>query len=343
MSRQIEKQFIDFFQEYGHEHLQESPLISPDDKLLFTIAGMIPFKPIFEGKEQPKHRRVVTSQRCIRTNDVHRVGQTKRHLTGFTMLGNFSFGDYFKQEAISMGYCLVTKKYGIDPNNLIITIHPEDKETQDIWFQYIPQKQIILTEENTWSSGRPGILGKCTEFFYDFQPEKGLIDIDLDSDRFLEFYNIVFIDSIVDDQGKTSQSPIKCVDSGLGLERLTYILSKKEDIYQIDIFDNKLHNPILKDHYRACNWILKEGIKPSNSKHGYILRKLLRRMFCYGYKPTSNIIFIEEYKKYQNVILIGKKELAKIANPSENDLVNLYQTFGIPIEISKQILSRDLK
>lgn len=299
---------------------------------------MIPFKPIFEGRQQPTHKRIVTSQRCIRTNDIDSVGKTKRHLTGFTMLGHFSFGDYFKQESICLGYYLVTQIYGINPHNLMITVHPEDQETQKLWSKYLPKERIVFSNENIWSSGKPGILGQCTEFFYDFEPNKNLNNIDLDSDRFLEFYNIVFVDTQIDSDGNLNPLPIKCIDSGLGLERLTYILSNKNSIYEIDCFRQSFDNPILKDHYRTCTWIISEGIKPSNSKHGYILRKLLRRMFYLGYKPKNNPIFLEEYEKYQKVISLGKEKLSKITNPTESDLLNLYQTYGIPIEISQQII-----
>lgn len=299
---------------------------------------MIPFKPIFEGHQQPIYKRIVTSQRCIRTNDIDSVGKTKRHLTGFTMLGHFSFGDYFKQESISLGYYLVTQIYGINPHNLIITVHPEDGETQELWSQYLPKARIVCSNDNTWSSGKPGILGYCTEFFYDFEQSQGLVSIDLDSDRFLEFYNIVFVDSQIDNDGNIHPNPIKCVDSGLGLERLTYILSNKTSIYEIDSLSQSFDNPILKDHYRTCNWIINEGIKPSNSKHAYILRKLMRRMFHLGYKPKNNPIFLEEYEKYRKVISLGKQKLSQINNPTSSDLLNLYQTFGIPIEISQQII-----
>lgn len=299
---------------------------------------MIPFKPIFEGHQQPTHKRIVTSQRCIRTNDIDSVGKTKRHLTGFTMLGHFSFGDYFKQESICLGYYLVTQIYGLNPQNLIITVHPEDQETQNIWSKYFSQERIVFSKENIWSSGKPGILGQCTEFFYDFEPNKSLDNIDLDSDRFLEFYNIVFVDTQIDSDGNLNPLPIKCIDSGLGLERLTYILSNKNSIYEIDCFSQSFDNPILKDHYRTCSWIISEGIKPSNSKHGYILRKLMRRMFHLGYKPKNNPVFLEEYEKYQKVICLGREKLSKITNPTAKDLLNLYQTYGIPIEISQQII-----
>lgn len=298
---------------------------------------MIPFKPYFEGIEQSPHKRIVTSQRCIRTNDIDQVGKTKRHLTGFTMLGNFSFGDYWKEESISMGWELVTQAYDINPKHLIITVHPDDQETQEIWSKYLPKERIILTEENIWSSGIPGILGKCTEFFYDFQPEDELKSINLDSDRFLEFYNIVFIDSKVNEGGQISQLDIKCVDSGLGLERLTYILSGCDSVY--DTFDYETTNPIIKDHLRTCNWIIEQGVKPSNSKHGYVLRKLMRRMFREGYKPSGDSIFTKEYQKYQQILQLSEEKLNKLSNPTEQDLLNLYQTFGIPVEISKQILN----
>jgi alanyl-tRNA synthetase len=208
---------------------------------------------MFEGRQQPTHKRVVTSQRCIRTNDIDSVGKSKRHLTGFTMLGHFSFGDYFKQESIRLGYKLVTEIYGIDSNNLIITVHPDDRETHELWSRYLPKERIVLTYENIWSSGQPGILGQCTEFFYDFEPHKKLDSIDLDSDRFLEFYNIVFVDSQVDIDGNIAPNPIKCIDSGLGLERLTYVLSNKASIYEIDCLCQSFEHPILKDHYRTCS------------------------------------------------------------------------------------------
>jgi alanyl-tRNA synthetase len=255
------------------------------------------------------------------------------------MLGNFSFGDYWKEESIYMGYELVTQTYGINLDHLIITVHPDDQETQEIWSKYLPKERIILTKENIWSSGTPGILGKCTEFFYDFQPEDELKNIDLDSDRFLEFYNIVFIDSRVDEDGQMNPLDLKCIDSGLGLERLTYILGGFNSVY--DTFDHKTTNPVIKDHLRTCGWIIEQGVKPSNSKHGYVLRKLMRRMFREGYEPSGDFIFTKEYQKYKQILKLGEEKLNKLSNPTEQDLLNLYQTFGIPVEISKQILNRN--
>jgi alanyl-tRNA synthetase len=339
LSRQIEQKFIKYFEQQGYTELPEGSLISQNKELLYTIAGMLPLQPYFKGDLQPPYHKIVTSQKCIRTNDIDEVGKTKRHLTGFTMLGHFQFGGYNKSEILHLGYKLITEEYGISPKNLIITIHPEDKETQQIWSQYFTNEQMILTEENIWSSGNPGLSGYCTEFHYDFTPEQELNNINLDNDRFLEFYNIVFIDQETDENNNKKQLPFPSIDSGIGLERLTLILSKLNNVYETDGVDQGLNNSILNDHYRTCNWIISEGIKPSNTKHGYILRKLMRRMFKLGFKPLQNeTIFFNEYHKYQDTIKLGTLKLQEIKNPTEQDLINLYQTYGIPMEISKEII-----
>lgn len=339
MSRHIEKQFINYFQDHGYLQLPESSLISKDKNLLYTIAGMLQFKPYFKGDIQPPFEKIITSQRCIRTNDIEEVGKTNRHLTGFTMLGHFQFGGYDKQEILNLGFNLITEIYGINKNNLIITVHPDDIETKNIWLQYIPNERIILTEENIWSSGNPGLSGYCTEFYYDFQPDKGLDNINLDSNRFLEFYNIVFINQETNEKGEITKLDSPGIDSGIGLERLTYILGNLNNVYETDGVDLGLGSPVLNDHYRTYQWLINEGVKPSNTKHGYILRKLMRRMFREGFIPRKgeNEIFINEFNRYQEIIKLGKEKLQGIENPSEEFLMHLYQTYGIPIELYNEI------
>jgi hypothetical protein len=340
-SKVIEQQFFDYFTRRGFKRHDESPLVSDDPDLLYTIAGMIPFKPYYEGTIKPPTRKIVTSQRCIRKNDIHRVGETKRHLTGFTMLGHFQFGKFDKREVLEMAFKLVTQTYGISPDRLIITCHPGDIDTQEIWRTLIGEERLVLLEDNVWESGEDGLMGYCTEFYYDFEPEKGLETLDLEGDRFLEFYNIVFIfiSHIIGDEGLPLNLPrplkLPGIDGGIGLERLTYILGDYQNVYEV-LGDR---NPVIEDHTRTCQWILDEGIKPSNSNHGYVLRQLMRRLFKIKEFKTNSNIFNEELQEYQKALERGTQKLDSMPNPSHEDLVNLYKTYDIPIDVSLEILT----
>lgn len=287
---------------------------------------MIPFKEELQGRSQSQHKRIVTCQPCIRTNDIDEVGKTRRHLTSFEMLGNFSFGDYWKEEGISWGWTLVTEHYGLNPDNLIVTVHPGDRESLSLWSQYLPESRIVKTDDNHWSSGNGEPGGICTEIFYDFQPEEGMDNISLDGDRFLEFYNLVFMDS-----GN--------VDTGLGLERLVQILEQQTSVYETSIFPGK-KNPVLKDHTRTSNWLLSEGLEPSNKSRGYVLRNLMRRCFIEGFIPDDRR-WLPEYRKYCSTIERGKRLLEGVRSLSQDKIDWLWDTHGIPSQVSQFLVQNN--
>ena len=274
---------------------------------MLTIAGMLPFKPIFLGLKERPSKRATSSQKCIRTNDIENVGVTARHHTFFEMLGNFSFGDYFKKEAIEWAWELVTRVYCLNPENILVSVFYEDDESAKIWREEIginPERIIKLGEnDNFWSSGKTGPCGPCSELYYDFNPEKGLQNIDLeDGDRFIEFYNLVFMQYNRDSDGQLTDLKFKNIDTGMGLERMAQILQNKKNNYEtdlifpiiqkaaqiadIDYFSSndrtKISLKILGDHTRAVIHLISDGVIASNLGRGYILRRLLRRMVRHG-------------------------------------------------------------
>ncbi len=304
---EIRKAFLDFYESKSHLVISSSSLIPEDPTVMLTIAGMLPFKPVFLGLRNRPSPRVSSSQKCIRTNDIENVGVTARHHTFFEMLGNFSFGDYFKKEAIQWAWELVTDVYQLKPENIIISVFNEDHESEKIWRDDIgikPDRIIQLDEkDNFWSSGATGPCGPCSELYYDFYPEKGLKNIDLeDGNRFIEFYNLVFMQYNRDSNGKLTNLEFKNIDTGMGLERMAQILQKKTNNYETDLIlpivkeaaliakidyfssDERTQTSlkILGDHTRAIIHLISDGVVASNLGRGYILRRLLRRMIRHG-------------------------------------------------------------
>ncbi len=304
---EIRNAFLKFYNEKSHKIIPSASLIPDDPTVMLTIAGMLPFKPVFLGLKQRPSKRATSSQKCIRTNDIENVGVTARHHTFFEMLGNFSFGDYFKREAIQWAWELVTNIYQISNENIIVSVFHEDEESVKIWREEIginPDRILKLGEkDNFWSSGKTGPCGPCSELYYDFNPEKGLQNIDLeDGDRFIEFYNLVFMQHNRDSNGKLTDLKYKNIDTGMGLERMAQILQKKRNNYEtdlifpiiqkaseissIDYFSSdertKISFKILGDHTRAVIHLISDGVLASNLGRGYILRRLLRRMVRHG-------------------------------------------------------------
>ena len=237
---EIRKEFLNFYHEKLHEIIPSASLIPDDPSVMLTIAGMLPFKPVFLGLKERPSKRATSSQKCIRTNDIENDGVTARHHTFFEMLGNFSFGDYFKKEAIEWAWELVTDIYGLSAENIIVSVFHEDDDSVKIWKEDIgihPQRIIKLGEkDNFWSSGKTGPCGPCSELYYDFKPEKGLQNIDLeDGDRFIEFYNLVFMQYNRDPDGQLTDLKYKNIDTGMGLERMAQILQKKKNNYETDL------------------------------------------------------------------------------------------------------------
>jgi len=304
---EIRNAFLKFYSEKLHKIIPSASLIPDDPTVMLTIAGMLPFKPVFLGLKERPSKRATSSQKCIRTNDIENVGVTARHHTFFEMLGNFSFGDYFKREAIQWAWELVTNIYKLSPENIIVSVFHEDEESATIWRDEIGihQDRIVQLGEkdNFWSSGKTGPCGPCSELYYDFYPEKGLQNIDLeDGDRFIEFYNLVFMQYNRDPNGKLTELKFKNIDTGMGLERMAQILQKKQNNYETDLIfpiiqktceianidyfssndKNKISLKIIGDHTRAVIHLISDGVAASNLGRGYILRRLIRRMVRHG-------------------------------------------------------------
>ncbi|KAJ8637786.1 hypothetical protein MRB53_012053 [Persea americana] len=298
----IRRRFLEFYASRGHKVLPSASLVPDDPTVLLTIAGMLQFKPIFLGKAPRKVTRATTAQRCIRTNDVDNVGRTTRHQTFFEMLGNFSFGDYFKREAINWAWDLTTKEFGLPPERLWISVFEDDDESFSIWRDEVgvPMEQIkrMGEDDNFWTSGVTGPCGPCSEIYYDFHPEWGHSDVDLGDDaRFIEFYNLVFMQYNKKDDGSLEPLKDKNIDTGLGLERMARILQKVPNNYETDLIypiiekaselagisytdaDDRMKTnlKIIGDHMRAVVYLISDGVFPSNIGRGYVVRRLIRR------------------------------------------------------------------
>lgn len=287
--------------------LPSASLVPEDPTVLLTIAGMLPFKPIFLGQRSPEFSRATTSQKCIRTNDIENVGRTARHHTFFEMLGNFSFGDYFKEQAIAWAWELSTEVFGLPPERLVVSVFEEDDEAFAIWRDQIgiPAHRIqrMGADDNFWVSGPTGPCGPCSEIYYDFHPEKGDAQIDLEDDsRFIEFYNLVFMQYNRDAEGNLTPLQNKNIDTGMGLERMAQILQKVPNNYETDLIfpiiktaaeiagvdyakadeATKVSLKVIGDHIRAVVHMIADGITASNIGRGYILRRLIRRVVRHG-------------------------------------------------------------
>lgn len=304
---QIREKFLDFYTKRGHQILPSASLIPEDPTVLLTIAGMLPFKPIFLGQRSPDFPRATTSQKCIRTNDIENVGRTARHHTFFEMLGNFSFGDYFKKEAIAWAWELSTKVFNLPPERLVVSVFTEDDEAFGIWRDDIgiPAHRIqrMGEKDNFWASGPTGPCGPCSEIYYDFHPEKGDAAIDLEDDtRFIEFYNLVFMQYNRDAEGNLTPLQNQNIDTGLGLERMAQILQKVPNNYETDLIfpiieaaakiagiryadsddKTKVSLKVIGDHLRAVIHTIADGVSASNLGRGYVLRRLIRRVVRHG-------------------------------------------------------------
>ena len=316
---EIRKKFIDFFASKGHQPVASSPLVPGNDPtLLFTNAGMVQFKDVFLGTDKRAYLRAVTSQRCVRAggkhNDLENVGYTARHHTFFEMLGNFSFGDYFKRDAIHFAWELITKVYGLPADKLWTTVYQTDDEAYDIWTKEIgvpPGRCVRIGDkpggrkfesDNFWQMADTGPCGPCSEIFYDHGPEVAggpPGSPDADGDRYIEIWNLVFMQFNRDESGTMHPLPKPSVDTGMGLERLTAVLQHVHSNYEIDLFDTlvraaaretgetDLKSPSLRviaDHIRACSFLICDGVIPGNEGRGYVLRRIARRAMRHGYK-----------------------------------------------------------
>ncbi|HIK28322.1 MAG: alanine--tRNA ligase [Oscillatoriaceae bacterium SKW80] len=304
---EIRQKFLDFYAKRGHKVLPSASLVPEDPTVLLTIAGMLPFKPIFLGQKTPAYKRVTTSQKCIRTNDIENVGRTARHHTFFEMLGNFSFGDYFKEQAIAWGWELTTEVFGLPKERLVVSVFREDEEAYTIWRDKIgicsARIKRMGEEDNFWASGPTGPCGPCSEIYYDFHPELGDDNINLEDDtRFIEFYNLVFMEYNRDAEGNLTPLKSKNIDTGMGLERMAQILQGVANNYETDLIfpiiktaaqiagidytkadeKTKISLKVIGDHIRAVVHMIADGIRTSNIGRGYILRRLIRRIVRHG-------------------------------------------------------------
>lgn len=304
---EIRQKFLDFFAQHNHQILPSASLIPEDPTVLLTIAGMLPFKPIFLGQRSAPYNRATTSQKCIRTNDIENVGRTARHHTFFEMLGNFSFGDYFKEEAIAWSWELSTEAYGLPPDRIVVSVFRDDDEAFNIWRDKIgiPPHRILRMGEkdNFWASGPTGPCGPCSELYYDFHPERGDDNLDLEDDsRFIEFYNLVFMQYNRDSEGNMTPLQNQNIDTGLGLERMAQILQQVPNNYETDLIfpiiktaaeianvdyakaddKAKVSLKVIGDHVRAVVHLIADGVISSNIGRGYILRRLIRRVVRHG-------------------------------------------------------------
>ena len=327
-SSEIRQQFLDFFASKGHQIVASSSLVPHDDPtLLFTNAGMNQFKDVFLGFDKRAYNRATTSQKCVRAggkhNDLENVGYTARHHTFFEMLGNFSFGDYFKRDAIKYAWELLTEVYKLPKEKLMVTVYAEDDEAYDIWHKEVgvPADKIVrigdnkgarYASDNFWMMGDTGPCGPCTEIFYDHgekhwggppgSPEE-------DGDRFIEIWNNVFMQFNRDEAGVMHPLPKPSVDTGMGLERISAVLQGVHANYEIDLFqaliaaaaretsDADMNSPSLKvlaDHIRACSFLIADGVIPGNEGRGYVLRRIIRRAIRHGYKLGARAAFFHK-------------------------------------------------
>ncbi|MEU2948728.1 alanine--tRNA ligase [Nocardiopsis alba] len=308
---EIVRRFLGFFEKKGHTVVPSASLIAEDPTLLLVPAGMVPFKPYFLGQRTPSYDTATSVQKCIRTKDIEEVGKTSRHATFFQMLGNFSFGDYFKERAIPLAWELVTSPveeggFGIDPERLWVTVYLDDDEAERIWREDVgvdPERiQRMGKEENYWDMGVPGPCGPCSEIFYDRGPEYGVEGGPAaDENRYIEIWNLVFMqyergEGSGKDYPILGELPKKNIDTGMGLERLAAVLQGVDNIYETDIIGRVLHRAaeltgsvygddherdvmlrVVADHVRSAVMLVGDGVKPGNEKAGYVLRRILRR------------------------------------------------------------------
>jgi alanyl-tRNA synthetase len=301
----IRSSFLDFFAREGHEIVRSSSLVPNDPTLLFTNAGMVQFKNFFTGREKPPYPRATTAQKCVRAggkhNDLDNVGYTARHHTFFEMLGNFSFGDYFKERAIELAWRLVTREYGVPAEKLMVTVYVDDDEAFNLWKKIagLPERKIIRIAgaDNFWSMGDIGPCGPCAEIFYDHGehiPGGPPGSPDAEGDRFVEIWNLVFMQYEQLPDGKRIDLPRPSIDTGMGLERMAAVLQGTHDNYKIDLFgalieavadltgvdpngEQKASHRVIADHLRASAFLIADGVLPSNEGRGYVLRRIMRR------------------------------------------------------------------
>ncbi|MYB89854.1 MAG: alanine--tRNA ligase [Proteobacteria bacterium] len=369
-SAEIRNAFLQFFEQHGHTVVPSGPLVPANDpSLLFTNAGMVQFKDVFLGKESPGYTRATTSQRCLRAggkhNDLENVGYTARHHTFFEMLGNFSFGDYFKREAIHYAWDFLTRVVELPEERLWVTVYEEDEQAADIWLNDIgvsaERFARIGATDNFWAMGDTGPCGPCTEIFYDFGESiaggpPGTAD--QDGDRYVEVWNLVFMQYERDAKGKLTDLPKPSVDTGMGLERLSTILQGVTSNYDTDLFTGIIAHAadiarvddagqpslrVVADHIRACAFMIVDGVLPSNEGRGYVLRRIIRRAARHGHKLGIEEPFF--YRLVQPLVdSLGEAcpELAGAQERVQDVLHREEQRFGDTLAQGMRILHEEI-
>ncbi|MGH8618505.1 MAG: alanine--tRNA ligase [Burkholderiales bacterium] len=377
-SSDIRSRFLDYFKSQGHAIVASSPLVPGNDPtLLFTNSGMVQFKDVFLGHDRRAYNRATTSQRCVRAggkhNDLENVGYTARHHTFFEMLGNFSFGDYFKRDAVRFAWTLLTEVYGIPKEKLWTTVYHEDDEAYDLWTKEIgvPKERCVrigdkpgapkYQSDNFWQMADTGPCGPCSEIFYDHGPEVAggpPGSPEADGDRYIEIWNLVFMQFNRDDKGTMTPLPKPCVDTGMGLERIAAVLQHVHSNYDIDLFQSlikaaaretgtkDLANPSLKviaDHIRACSFLIVDGVIPSNEGRGYVLRRIIRRAIRHGYQLGQKRAFFHRLvPDLVKVMGAAYPELTTVAARVADTLKTEEERFAETLENGMKILETAL-
>ena len=365
-SAELRAAFLEFFRQHGHAVQPSSSLVPGNDPtLLFTNAGMVQFKDVFLGREKLDFTRAATSQRCVRAggkhNDLENVGYTARHHTFFEMLGNFSFGDYFKRDAIHFAWDFLTKELGIPQERLWVTVFEEDSEAEAIWLEDVkhdPKRfSRIGAKDNFWSMGDVGPCGPCTEIFYDHGEHVAggpPGSPDEDGDRYIEIWNLVFMQYDRDKDGHLTPLPAPSVDTGMGLERISAVMQGVHSNYEIDLFQNLLKVAaqlagtddlansslrVIADHIRSCAFMVADGVLPSNEGRGYVLRRIVRRAIRHGYRLGIQDTFF--YKLVAPLVAemgAAYPELAKAQEQVERILKKEEERFAETLELGMKIL-----
>ena len=378
-SNDIRKSFLEFFRSKGHTVVPSSPLVPANDPtLLFTNAGMVQFKDVFLGRDKREYSRAASSQRCVRAggkhNDLENVGYTARHHTFFEMLGNFSFGDYFKREAIVYSWELLTQVWELPPEKLWVTVYQTDDEAYELWTKTVgvPAARVVrigdkpggqkYQSDNFWQMADTGPCGPCTEIFYDHGT--GIAggppgSKDAEGDRYIEIWNLVFMQFDRSAEGVLTPLPKPCVDTGMGLERLAAVLQKVHSNYEIDLFRHLINaaavvtgtkdmqSPSLRviaDHIRACAFLITDGVLPSNEGRGYVLRRIIRRAIRHGYKLGQEKPFFHKLvKALDEEMGVAYPELHKASAHVEKVLLQEEQRFAETLEQGMGLLENAIK
>ena len=372
-SAEVRNTFIDYFKKNNHEHVRSSPLVpEKDPTLMFTNSGMVQFKNVFTGLETKNFNKATTSQKCVRAggkhNDLENVGFTTRHHTFFEMLGNFSFGDYFKEQAIFYAWDLITKEYGINKDKLLVTIYHNDEESYGFWKKIagLSDDKIIKisSSDNFWSMGDVGPCGPCSEIFYDHgdKYEGGPPGShNEDGDRFIEIWNLVFMQYEQVNKDTRTNLPKPCVDTGMGLERITALLNGSNDNYSTDLFtkvmeatseiikekintNNQSSFRVIADHLRASSFLIADGILPSNEGRGYVLRRILRRGIRHAYTLGSkDPIFRKLFPELKNLMSSSYPELNSAESLIVETLENEENRFRETLTKGLKILNEEIE